>query len=98
MLWTKLRREFFTGVLLGITSAAAVALVAYVWQRNWPVALCLLGGIGGGVTAAALLGVALPNVLRMFRRNPQVAAGPIAMACSDMVTLVAYFSLARWFT
>jgi magnesium transporter len=96
MLWTKLRREFFTGVLLGIASASAVALVAYIWQHNSRVALCLLGGIGGGVTAAALLGVTMPNVLRMFRRNPQVAAGPIALACSDMVTLVAYFSLARW--
>ena len=59
-------------------------------------ALCLLGGIAGGVTTAAMLGVAMPNLLRMFRRNPQVAAGPIALACADMVSLLVYFSLARW--
>jgi magnesium transporter len=96
ILGTKLRREFFTGAMLGIASASAVAIVAYIWQRNFRVALCLFGGIGGGMTAAAIMGVAMPNMLRMFRRNPQVAAGPIALACADMVTLVAYFSLARW--
>jgi magnesium transporter len=32
----------------------------------------------------------------MLRWNPQVAAGPIALACADMVTLVLYFNLARW--
>jgi magnesium transporter len=84
--------------MLGIASASAVAIVAYIWQRNFRVAFCLFGGIGGGMTAAAILGVAMPNMLRMFRRNPQVAAGPIALACADMVTLVAYFSLARWIT
>jgi magnesium transporter len=96
MLWFKLKREFFTGALLGIVSAVAVAMVAYFWQRNSRVALCLLGGIAGGVTTAAMLGVAMPNLLRMFRRNPQVAAGPIALACADMVSLLVYFSLARW--
>ena len=60
-----------------------------------PPSPCLLGGIGGGVTAAALLGVAMPNILRLLNRNPQVAAGPIALASADMVTLLVYFSLAR---
>jgi magnesium transporter len=28
-------------------------------------------------------------------RDPQVAAGPIALACADVITLLAYFNLAR---
>jgi magnesium transporter len=32
----------------------------------------------------------------MLRRNPQVAAGPIALASSDAAALLVYFSLARW--
>src|SRR5262249_4228554 len=94
-LWSRLRRELLTGILLGIASSALVALVAIVWLRNYRVALCLLVGISGGVTAAALIGVAMPNVLRMLKRNPHVAAGPIALATADMLTLLVYFSLAR---
>jgi magnesium transporter len=60
------------------------------------VALAVLGGITGGVTCAAAIGVAMPNVLRLFAREPQVAAGPVALAATDMVTLLIYFSIARW--
>jgi magnesium transporter len=43
-----------------------------------------------------VIGVAMPNLLRFFHRDPQVAAGPIALACADMMTLLIYFTLARW--
>lgn len=92
----KLRAEFFTGGMLGVASGTVVALVALVWHFNNPkLALCLLGGIAGAVTGAALIGVAAPNLLRFLRRDPQVAAGPIALASADMLTLALYFSLAR---
>jgi magnesium transporter len=60
------------------------------------VAVCLLGGITGGVSCAAVIGVAIPNILRWADREPQVAAGPVALATTDMVTLLIYFLLARW--
>ena len=43
----------------------------------------------------AVIGAAMPNFLRYFHRDPQVAAGPIALAATDMVTLLIYFTLAR---
>ncbi|MDA1039354.1 MAG: CBS domain-containing protein [Planctomycetota bacterium] len=91
-----LRVESLTGILLGSASAAAVALVAYLWLGDAMLVACLLGGIAGGVACAALIGVAMPNVLRLFNREPQVAAGPVALAATDMLTLTIYFSLARW--
>jgi magnesium transporter len=95
-LFQKLRAETMTGLLLGIASGLIVAIVALAWVRHVPVMLSLFGGIAGGITAAAVVGVAIPNVLRLFRRDPQVAAGPIALAASDMITLLVYFNLARW--
>jgi magnesium transporter len=91
----KLRREFLTGAILGGASAAIIAVVAAVWLRDMRVAVCLLGGITGGVACSAVIGVAMPNVLRLLRRDPQVAAGPVSLALSDMVTLLIYFNLAR---
>jgi magnesium transporter len=91
----KLRSEFLTGLFLGVASGVAVALVALLWLGQVRVALCLLGGIAGGVTCAAIIGVSMPNLIRFFSREPQVAAGPVALASTDMVTLLIYFTLAR---
>lgn len=92
----RLRSEVVTGLFLGAASGTAVATVALLWIGEARVALCLLGGIAGGVTCAAVIGVAMPNLLRLFQREPQVAAGPVALASTDMATLLIYFTLARW--
>jgi magnesium transporter len=89
-------RELAMGLLLGGASGLVVGFVAVVWLRRVWVGLCLVGGLTGAVTAAAVLGLAMPYLLRLLRRDPQVAAGPIALACADMVTLLVYFNLARW--
>lgn len=94
-LLAKLRIESATGVLLGLACALSVALVATLWLWNPQVSICLLGGIAGGVTCAAVIGVAVPNLLRLLSRDPKVAAGPVALALTDMVTLLIYFLLAR---
>lgn len=92
----KIRAEAIVGLLLGVASGLVVAGVSVLWLGEPRVGLCILGGIAGGVSGAALLGVAMPNVLHLFDLDPQVAAGPIALASTDMVTLLIYFNLARW--
>jgi magnesium transporter len=92
----RLLRELQTGLMLGLATAAIVGTVALLWLRLWTLLFCLLGGIGGSVTAAAVIGLAMPNLLRLLRVEPQVSAGPIALAGADVVTLLLYFSLARW--
>jgi magnesium transporter len=98
-----LRRELGTGLLLGLGAGAVIAAVALVWLGQWQgvpnafeVALCLLGGIAGGVAGAAALGAALPVVLRLLRLEPRVAAGPIALAGADVLTILLYLGLAHW--
>jgi magnesium transporter len=92
----KVRVEAATGLLLGIAAGIAVALAAWLWRRQYKIMLALIGGIAGGATCSAALGVAMPILLRLFRRDPRVAAGPIALALSDMITLLIYLHLARW--
>ncbi|QDT55265.1 Magnesium transporter MgtE [Caulifigura coniformis] len=88
--------EVVVGALLGIACGVGVALIAYVWKRSFAVAMSLMLGIAGGVTASAVVGLSVPFVLRLVRRDPQLASGPIALALSDVVTLLFYFNLGRW--
>jgi magnesium transporter len=92
----RLAGELATGLCLGLAAGAAVGLVGLAWLGQGRVALCLLGGISGGVATAAVLGTALPFVLRLLRLEPRVAAGPIALAGADVVTILLYLNLARW--
>jgi magnesium transporter len=95
-LLVKVRTEFLTGLLLGLGSGAVMAMVCLAWLGKFRVALCLLGGITGGVIGAAILGLTMPIVLRLLRLEPRVAAGPIALAGADVITILLYLNLARW--
>jgi magnesium transporter len=92
----RLRSELATGFLLGLASSVVVALITLIWLGHGRMALCILGGVTGGVAAAAVLGMSIPVVLRWFRLEPRVAAGPVALAGADIVTILLYFNLARW--
>jgi magnesium transporter len=91
----KIRRELLTGVFMGVASALIVGLVSLIWLGQIRVMVCLLGGISGGVAGAAVIGLTIPNLLRLMKLDPQVAAGPIALVLADMLTLLLYFNLAR---
>lgn len=95
-LLAKLRSELATGFLLGLASGSVLALVALVWPGQIVVALCLAGGVAGGVAGAAVLGLGIPILLHWLRLEPRVAAGPIALAGADLMTILLYFNLARW--
>lgn len=98
-LFLKLFRELQTGFLLGALSAVLVTIVVFfsMWEEEklFDLLTCILGGIGGGVTLAAGIGILIPNLLRLLHFDPKVAAGPIALASADVVTLCLYFGIAR---
>lgn len=95
-IFKKLRLESFTGTLLGIACALSVALIAGIWLKDFKVVTCLFGGIFGGVIVASILGVAVPSLLHQTKLDPQIASGPMVLACTDILTLFIYFNLARF--
>lgn len=91
----RLGREMVVGLALGAGCGLLVGLIAVAWKGQFAVGLSLFGGIAGGVTGAAAVGLAMPILLKLLRRDPSVASGPIALAATDMITLIVYFNLAR---
>jgi len=92
----RIGRELLTGALLGAACGLIVAVVALAWLDQARVALALLAGISVGIAGSAVFGLAMPYLLRLLKRDPQVAAGPIALVFADMLALTTYFSVARW--
>jgi magnesium transporter len=89
-----LGRESLVGLALGVGVGVLVGLIATGWKQSIAVGLSLFGGLVCGVTCAAVFGLALPFLLKLLKRDPSVASGPIALAVADMLTLLAYFNLA----
>ncbi len=96
-LFIKLYREGLTGLALGLGTALLVVVYSYLRFWDIPLTATLLVGITGGVTLAAVAGQGVPNILKIMKMNPQVAAGPIALVCADMAALVFYLLSARFF-
>src|SRR5262245_404819 len=93
-LFRALTQEAATAVMLGISCGALIGLAAWAWQRSLLVGGILTGAIAASMVMACLLGVVLPNLLRAAKKDPQIAAGPIVLALTDVTTLVFYFSVA----
>lgn len=92
----KIGQELLVGLLLGGACGLTVGIIAWLWKGSLVVAGSLFFGIIGGVVASAGVGLSVPYFLKLCRRDPQLASGPIALALSDVVTLLCYFNLGRW--
>ena len=86
-------REARTAVLLGLSSAAVVVLVVLAWRRDVMGALVVGGAIAASMVAACLFGVLLPTLVRVLKVDPRIAAGPLVLATTDVVTLMFYLWL-----
>ena len=94
-IFQKLHRELLVGLLLGGASGLVVGLIGLAWLGDRWLAVCVFGGIAGGVACATVLGMIVPNLLRRFNLDPHLAAGPVVLALTDVITLLCYFNLAR---
>jgi magnesium transporter len=88
------RRETLTGVLIGLASGLLVGLIVLIWRRDPFAALVIGGGIAASLVGACFFGLSVPAGLHALKLDPKIAAGPITLALTDVLTLVVYFGLA----
>ena len=90
-------REARTAVLLGLSSAALVAFVVFGWRRDVMGGLVIGAAILASMLMACLFGVLLPTLIRVFKADPRIAAGPLVLASTDLTTLMSYLWLGSLF-
>jgi magnesium transporter len=89
-----LRREMLTAVLIALSCGLLVGLIVWAWRGDPRAAAVVGSGIGMALLAACFFGLSVPTGLHALRLDPRIAAGPITLAFTDVLTLLAYFGLA----
>jgi len=91
-----LLQETPLGLMLGAGCGVFVGGFAWIWIGDPDTALSILMSISLAVMLAAVLGTLVPLLLHKLQRDPKVAAGPITLALTDVVTLSLYLGYGTW--
>lgn len=102
--WRVVRREFFSGLMLGVILATIGVIRILVWNAVFPNAYKGHGGVLAITVGLALVGVVmwgtlvgsmLPFLLRRLNFDPASASAPFVATLVDVTGLVIYFTTAQ---
>jgi len=88
-------KELFVSLLLGVTMAIGVAVVASF--RAPEIILVVSLTMILTVIAGSLIGLLLPFIFTKIKIDPATASAPLITSIADIVGVMIYFSIATWF-
>jgi magnesium transporter len=89
----ELKREVLTALYLGCACGGVVGMIVWIWRGAVLAALVIGSSITFSLVMACVLGLSIPTLLHALKLDPKIAAGPITLALTDIITLLFYFSL-----
>ena len=94
--WLRLLgKELIVSLLLGITMALGVSLVASFRASEVVVVVALSMVVT--VMAGSMLGMLLPFIFTKFKADPATASAPLITSICDIMGVMIYFSIATWY-
>lgn len=90
-------REAIVGVIIGITCAIVIALIAYVWRGDLVLGLVVGSSLLATLIIGTLAGTIIPLILYKFKADPAIASGPLITTINDILSLLIYFGIATMF-
>ena len=88
-------KETLTALMLGLACGGLVGAVVYLWLGQIDPALVIGVTIVLSFVTAAGLGLTIPTILHAYKLDLKIAAGPVTLAITDILTVIFYFSIAR---
>ena len=104
--WRVMRREFITGLVLGVILGSIGFLRIIIWQNlhifdygiYWKlVGTTIFFSLIGIVLCGSLMGSMLPIMLKRMKLDPAASSAPFVATLVDVTGIVIYFSLAYLF-
>lgn len=93
LLW----RELLVGIIIGLTCASLIAVVAYVWRGSLMLGLVVGVSLLATLIIGTIAGTIIPLILYKFKADPAVASGPLITTINDILSLLIYFGIATMF-
>jgi len=87
-------REVAMAMAIGVPIGLGVGGLAYLLEPRVETSLVVGVSLGLGILDACLVGLMLPWVLKFFKVEPKVAAGPLVLALTDVATILVYLVMA----
>ncbi len=88
-------KEFLVSLLLGLTMAVGVSLVASM--RAPEIMLIVAATMVLTVIAGSMVGLLLPFLFTKLKIDPATASAPLVTSIADITGVVIYFSIASWY-
>ena len=89
-----LGRELVVAILLGLSMAAAIAVIG-VFRGGRDIAIVIALSMIVIVTVGSMIGMLLPFILSRFRMDPATASTPLVTSIADATGVLIYFSIAK---
>jgi len=87
-------RELSVALLMGLVCGTVASLLALLFRHDSLIGLGLGLAMAFGMSAASLLGAAMPLVLDLVGVDPAVASGPLVSTINDSLAVGVYFTVA----
>ncbi len=83
-------KETALGIILGLISSLAVALITFIWLGSTKLTFAISLAMFGAVAIAPLVALIVTELLQLEHTDPAVGAGPIATVVQDTISVVIY--------
>ncbi len=94
--WSRLLgKELVVSLLLGLTLAAGVAIIATF--RSLDIILIVSGTMILTVMTGSMIGLMLPFIFPKLKPDPATASAPLIISNADICGVLIYFSIASWY-
>ncbi len=90
-------RELGVGIIIGITCAILIAIIAFVWRGDLILGLVVGGSLFFTLIIGTLAGTIIPLILYKLNVDPAIASGPLITTVNDILSLLIYFGIATAF-
>ncbi len=91
--WRRVYVEGKSSFLLGLTSAIIISFFYFAWSLEIMPIIAIGTSVVTSMVVAALFGATFPIILHALHLDPKVAAGPVVLMMSDILTITIYLGL-----
>ncbi|MCK0471838.1 magnesium transporter [Halalkalibacter sp. APA_J-10(15)] len=89
-----IRREFGTGIMLGLICMLVLSITVTIMHQHWVLALIVGFSIFCTLSIATVIGSTVPLIINKLKLDPAIASGPFITTVNDILGLLIYFSIA----